>query len=148
MKHFRITEVATGNVVHEYNNDAEIAYEIYPAPEYVTTEVVDDPLPPSPEYTGSWHITKLAFRNRFTQEEKVTIAIASLDDPSAPMQQRGLAASLRTYQDDIAVAQYVDLKMEMTRNGVMALEQFGLIGQGRALEILDTIPTAEELFNG
>jgi hypothetical protein len=148
MKHFRITEVATGNVI-EY--DAE-----FPQPEHLSnnysaeevSEAVASPDAGEPGYAGSWHITKLAFRSRFTQSEKVTIEIASLDVPTAPMQQRGLAATLRANQADVATAQYIDLKREDTRAGVQALETYGLLATGRATVILDTIPTAEELFNG
>ena len=147
MKHFRITEAATGNVVHEYNNDVEIAYEIYPTSDYTTSEVVD-PVETPPEYAGSWHITKLAFRSRFTQSEKVAIEIAALDVPTAPMQQRGLAATLRANQSDVAVATFIDLQRADTRAGVQALETYGLIAAGRATVILDTVPAEAELFNG
>ena len=89
-------------------------------------------------------ITKLAFRNRFTQSEKVAIEIASLDDPAAPMQQRALAAALRTNQADIQAATFIDLNRADTRVGVMSLEQYGLIADGRAEIILDTPPADEE----
>jgi hypothetical protein len=147
MKHYRITEVATGNVVHEYNNDVEIDYSAWQAPDFVTTEVAD-PVEVVPEYSGSWHITKLAFRNRFTQAEKVSIEIAGLDNPAAAMQQRAMAAALRANQADVAVATFIDLKRADTRAGVQTLEAAGLLAAGRAAVILDTTPTAEELFNG
>ncbi len=104
--------------------------------------------PPGAPYTGSWRITKLAFRNRFTQSEKVAIEIASLDVATAPMAQRQMAAALRAYQADVATATFIDLKRADTRAGVQALESYGLLPAGRATVILDTIPTAEELFNG
>lgn len=90
-------------------------------------------------------ITVLAFRNRFTQAEKVAIELASLDNPSAPMQQRQLAAVLRVMAADLAVATFVDLNRPETRAGVQQLEAFGIIGPGRANEILNTPPTAIEL---
>jgi hypothetical protein len=93
-------------------------------------------------------ITKLAFRNRFTQAEKVAIEIAALDDPAAPMQQRALAAALRANQADIQAAQYVDLNREDTRTGVQTLESVGLIATGRAEEIIDTAPSAQEVYRG
>lgn len=145
MKHFRITEVATGNVVHEYNSESEIIYELYPAPDFVTTEVPVEG-ESAPAYSGSWRITKLAFRNRFTQAEKVAIEIAGLDNPAATMQQRAQAAALRASQQDVAVATFIDLKRADTRAGVQALEAAGLLAAGRAAAILDTPPTAEELY--
>jgi hypothetical protein len=90
-------------------------------------------------------ITVLAFRNRFTQTEKVTIDMASIDNPAASMPQRQLAASLRVMNADLAVASFVDLSRADTRAGVQQLETFGIIGTGRATAILDTPPTAIEL---
>lgn len=103
--------------------------------------------PVEPPLPRPW-ITKFAFRSRFHQAEKIAIEIASLDDPAAPMQQRSMAAALRANQADVAVAQFVDLNRPDTRSGVIALEQFGLLAAGRALEILDAAPAADEVWNG
>jgi len=92
------------------------------------------------------HITVLAFRNRFAQSEKVAVEIASLDDPSAPMPQRALAAALRTNQLDVQAAAYIDLDRADTRAGVLSLEAGTLLGAGRALEILDAPIAAHEEF--
>ena len=86
---------------------------------YDHTEVPDTPIP-QPPYSGTWHITKLAFRNRFTQAEKVAIEIAALDNPAAAMTQRAQAAALRASQQDLAVALYIDLTRPETRAGVQA----------------------------
>jgi len=93
------------------------------------------------------HITVLAFRNRFAQSEKVAVEIASLDDPSAPMPQRALAAALRTNQLDVQAAAYIDLDRADTRAGVLSLEAGTLLGAGRALEILDAPIAAHEEFH-
>ena len=90
-------------------------------------------LPPSVPDTV---ITKLAFRQRFTPTERVTIEIASLDDPAASMQARQLAATLRSSQVDLAAAKWIDLTRPDTITGVQTLEAFGLLGAGRAAEIL------------
>lgn len=148
MKHYRITEVATGNVV-EY--DSELPQPEHLADGYVVEDVSDAAVAPNapPEgYSGSWHLTKLAFRNRFTQAEKVAIEIASLDNPAATMPQRAQAAALRASQQDVAVATFIDLKRADTRAGVQTLEAAGLLAAGRAAVILDTEPIAEELFSG
>lgn len=147
MTHYRATS-PTGDVI-EY--DAEL-----PQPEHLTEGwrledvSVAEPAPdeePQP-YSGSWLITKLAFRNRFMPDEKVAIELAALDNPAADMQVRALAASLRANQQDIIVAQFIDLMFADTRSGVQALEAYGLIGAGRAAEILDTPPTGSEVFDG
>lgn len=83
------------------------------------------------------YITKLAFRNRFTEPEKVAIEMAALDDPALPLEQRVQRATLRAYMKDLEAATYVDLDREDTRNGVLALEQMGVLGEGRATNILD-----------
>lgn len=82
-------------------------------------------------------ITKLAFRNRFTQGEKVAIEIAQLDNTAASMPARAQAAALRASQGDLLVASFIDLQRPDTRDGVHILETAGLLASGRALEILD-----------
>jgi len=86
-----------------------------------------DPLP-SQATLDSWilsnapstsrKITVLAFRNRFTQAEKVAIDLSSIDDPAATMPARQLAASLRVMASDLTVATFVDLDRSDTRAGV------------------------------
>ena len=89
-------------------------------------------------------ITRLAFRNRFTQAEKVALELAALDDPTAPMAQRQQAAALRATLSDTAAATFIDLIRADTRAGVQMLETAGLLAAGRALEILDAPVTPEE----
>lgn len=89
-------------------------------------------------------ITKLAFRNRFTQAEKVMLEIASLDNPAATMPQRQQAAALRATLADTAAATFIDLSRAETRAGVQMLEAGGLLAAGRALVILDAPVMTEE----
>lgn len=104
--------------------------------------------PPAPAPVQTRHITRLAFRNRFTQTEKIGIEIAQLDNPAATMQQRAQAAALRASQADLAVSTFIDLDRADTRAGVQMLEAAGLLGAGRALEILDAeIQPHERHFN-
>ena len=107
---------------------------------------LDDLVETSPD-SASNKITRLAFRNRFTQTEKISIEIASLDNPSANMQQRGAAAALRASQADVLASQFIDLNRADTRAGVQQLETFGIIAAGRAAQILDTPPTELEVYN-
>lgn len=90
-------------------------------------------------------LTVLAFRNRFTQAEKIGIELASMDNPTAPMEQRQQSAMLRVFMADLHAATFVDVARPDTRAGVQTLEQFGILAAGRALQILDTPPTAIEL---
>lgn len=91
----------------------------------------------NPEVPENTKITVLALRNRFTQAEKITIDIASIDNPAAAMQARQLAASLRVMMSDLNVATFVDLARADTRAGIQALETYGIIGAGRANVILN-----------
>lgn len=147
MTTYRATNATTGQVV-EYDAAA-------PNPEHLlagwrledvsdAVAAVDAPPPVVPPV----RITKLAFRNRFTPAEKVAIEMAALDNPAAPMGQRQLAAALRADMADQRDATHINLSRSDTRAGVHKLEQAGLIGPGRAAAILDTPPTAEELWNG
>lgn len=81
-------------------------------------------------------LSRLAFRNRFTTAEKVGLEIASLDDPSATMEQRQDAAALRVYLKDVDSASFIDLADPTTIAGVQALEAAGLLEPGRTEEIL------------
>lgn len=89
-------------------------------------------------------ITRLAFRNRFSQAEKVALEIAALDNPAAAMPARAQAAALRANQADLAAATFVDLQRADIRASVQMLEAAGLLAAGRALEILDAEITPEE----
>lgn len=90
-------------------------------------------------------ITVLAFRQRFTTAEKTNMEIASIDNPIADMSVRLASASLRVYMADVAAATYVDLQDAKTRAGITTLEVMGVIGVGRASEILDAPIQQNEL---
>lgn len=97
---------------------------------------------PSP---ATRHITELALRKRFTTAEKVAIEMAALDDPAAGLKSRQQAAALRVYLADLRSAAFVDLDFPDTRAGVQDLEAMGVIGVGRAAQILDAEIRPDEL---
>jgi hypothetical protein len=92
---------------------------------------------PQPEVVVPKRITKVAFRSRFTTAEKVAIELASIDNPASTLQARSLAAGLRVNMADQRDATYIDLSRADTMAGVQMLETFGLIGVGRASQILN-----------
>jgi len=146
VKHWIVTRIADGAVVSRYQADAPIEWQGMEFATHAHTEEVQPETPaPPPELR---HITKLAFRNRFTMAEKAAIEIAALDNPGAPMAQRGQAAGLRAAMKDQEVAQYIDLNRAETRGGVQALEAAGLIGTGRAAQILDGAIQPQEVYRG
>ena len=87
--------------------------------------------------TASRVITNLAFDLRFDAAERVAIELASLDDPSAPMEQRQQAAFIRVSLQRANKASYTNLDDPVTRAAVQQFEQYGMIAEGRAAEILD-----------
>lgn len=53
----------------------------------VADYVPPPPIQPPPEKVNRW-ITKAAFRNRFTDSEKITSELMSIDNPSDTLQKR------------------------------------------------------------
>lgn len=98
---------------------------------------IPEPTEPPVPVPLARHITTLAFDNRFTHEELVALELASIDDLAGTTEQRTRAAHLRVYQRKVDRATYIDLDRADTRAGIEALEQFGVLAAGRALEILD-----------
>jgi hypothetical protein len=102
------------------------------------------PLQPAAVVPAARRITCLAFRNRFTVDEKVMIELAAADNPAGALDQRTQAARLRANMADVAAATFIDLDRPDTRAGVQLLEAAGVLGAGRALEILDGEVQADE----
>ena len=92
-------------------------------------------------------ITKLAFRNRFTTTEKVTLEMASIDNP-ATTQTRQMAATLRVYMKDLETATFIDLERPDTQAAVMLLASAGLITTDRANAILHDPVQPHEIVGG
>ena len=98
-------------------------------------------------------ITKLAFDSRFTMQEAVALKLAQsmpvqgAEETNEAYQARCItAASVQVLQSRLNMASYIDLSRADTRGGVQSLEAMGLIGEGRALEILDG-PIAEHMYH-
>lgn len=82
-------------------------------------------------------ITKLAFKQRFTTEERIAIRTAASVNPI-----------VYDFQDLVDSATYIDLERPDTVAAVNALEQYGLIAEGRAAEILSPPVNEDERWNG
>ena len=130
---YNVLDPVTSEIVNRIIADADFMLANFPEGNYQLVPEPPAPPPPAPLR----RVTQLAFRNRFTPQEKISLEIASLDDPSAPMPQRALAASIRVYQADVTAATFIDLDRADTRAGVQALEVSGILAAGRASEILD-----------
>lgn len=146
MTQYAVVRKSDQQEVYRYYADSPIEWAGMEFDTHDHIEVAEPVVDEQPAPAQSRWITKLAFRSRFTQAEKVAIEIASLDDPTATMQQRSMAAALRASQQDVAVATFIDLDRADTRAGVQMLETVGLIGTGRAAEILDAPVQDHEVY--
>lgn len=85
----------------------------------------------------SMKITNLAFENRFTRDERKAIRRAASTDED-----------VQDFMSLAAKATHIDLSLQQTIESVHALEQMGLIGEGRAAEILSPPVDEDERWNG
>lgn len=86
----------------------------------------------SAEPVQDWRVTKLAFKQRFTQQERIAIRAAAESIPE-----------VYDFQDLVNSATFIDLSRPDTIAAVNAIEQLGLIEAGRASIILG--PPVEEI---
>lgn len=107
--------------------------------------VVAEPASPDKPQPANNRLTPLAFLRRFTDAERARFEISSVDDPSAPEEQRLRAAQLRIYMNDYTLASYVALDDPRTVAGVKGLEALGIIAKGRAKEVLEGEVKPEEM---
>lgn len=149
MTTYIVTRKSDGQEVYRYANPEPVEWAGMSFALYDHTAIPDDAPVVAP--TGPRKITKFAYRKRFTAAEKAAIEMACLDDPTKPMAQRAMAASLRASQLDAMSATFIDLTpgplLEETRAAMMPLEALGLLAAGRVSVILDTAPTDKELFH-
>jgi len=101
------------------------------------------------------YITRLAFDQRFTQTERITIDLAgdrptrNATETDAQFQARQFqAGGLRDMRMQVNNATFIDLDRAETRGGVQQLEAMGLLAAGRALIILDTPVADAERYRG
>jgi hypothetical protein len=145
---FKVIRKSDGVEIFRYTNDVAVEWAGMGFDICDHVALPADPAPPPPPPPPPVKITKLAFRSRFTPTEKAAIEMAALDNQSASMQARGMAAGLRASLADQRDAAYIDLMRADTRAGVQMLEALGIIAAGRAAVILDTPAGETEHWNG
>ena len=132
-------------------DDPSILSEMYPEQEFVLSDsaitvgwlyVNSSFVPPDTiNSTSTSRITQLAFLNRFTDQEAIMIDLASQGMSES-------AALLRRFQKKADAARYIDLADAATQMGVRTLEAVGLIGAGRADQVLSLDILPNELYVG
>jgi hypothetical protein len=110
----RYTAEVAAMFVEIPDKDEDIVGLVYP--EIVLPAPVQEVKPP---------LSVLDFRNRFTQAEKIAIYTAAKS-----------VVAIQVWIDDLASAKDVNVTHTQTIEGINALESAGLIGAGRAAEIL------------
>lgn len=128
---------AQGAVINTITADEAFAEQHYPGA-WRVAEQQDGPAAPAPELR---QITRLAFLSRFSDAEAIAIDLASIGETVQ-------AATMRRYMSKVTAATFIDLDRDDTRTGVQALETAGLLGSGRALEVLDAPIDALERYQG
>lgn len=99
-----------------------------------------DPTPPDPDPVPTPDrrlITVKALWQRATLQERIALEMASLDNPASTNEQRTFAAGIRVWIRMSDSLPYFDLAEQSNRVGIQALETYGILGAGRATEILD-----------
>jgi uncharacterized protein (DUF1330 family) len=125
MTTYIVTSKATGQEVYRYAADAPIEWA---GMEFVThnhtPDVIDEGVTDAPVVVMTW--TKLEYLRRFTQDERIAIRTAAKSVPQLEdyMALLELASEVRSDDPDIISA-------------LQMLEFSGLIGEGRAQEILN-----------
>jgi len=84
---------------------------------------------PEPAPTHRTRLTRLEFRNLFTQAEKQALYTAAQS-----------SVDVQIYLDDVNAAQYIETTDASTVNGLGALVAAGILTQARADEILEGMP--------
>jgi hypothetical protein len=133
MPTFRVIEKATGIAVYEYTNETALDLVGFEFATHDHVEVVEEAAPPDPrKYGGRRRVSKLEFIDLLTDTEYVTILAAAKESVQIEAWIRKM--ELATPEDD---GTSIDLDDPRTQGGVQALELIGLIGEGRAEEILN-----------
>jgi hypothetical protein len=99
---------------------------------FVSEASPDDPPPDPRKYGGRRRLSKLEFIDLLTDTEYVTILAAAKESVQIEAWIRKM--ELATPEDD---GTSINLDDPRTQGGVQALELIGLIGEGRAEEILN-----------
>jgi len=129
----RYATIADGKVVAVSELSGEVDQsDMVAIPEGVTVEIgylfdgTDFTAPtPAPAPTHRTRLTRLEFRNLFTQAEKQALYTAAQS-----------SVDVQIYLDDVNAAQYIETTDASTVNGLGALVAAGILTQARADEIL------------
>lgn len=125
MPHIEILQA--GEVERTIITDAAFAEAHYPGAWRLAAVQPADLPAPAPR-----HLSKRAFRARFTKAERAAVEWAAVDKPEAPTAERLLSAQLRADLKDLEQAEFIYLEDPDVLPGLQALEAAGILAAGRA----------------
>ena len=126
MATYKVTETASGMDVYRYQANEPVPWEGMGFGTHTHTEIVISPTETPAPGKAPRTLTKLEYLRRFTAEERITIRTVAKSNPT-----------LEDYLALMELAEEVNIGDADTVAAVQLLEQAGLIGVGRAEEILN-----------
>lgn len=118
-----VTNKATGAEVYRYESDAAVEWV---GMEFSTHAHAELAVPAEPAPTPALgQISKLSYMGRFTDAELASVYGAAK-----------VSLAVEVWLERFKLSEFIDLSDPRTLAGLQALEANGLIGAGRALEIL------------
>lgn len=122
---FVVTEISTGKEVYRYTSDKAIEWKGMEFTTHAHTEfIAEEVATQEPATLGQ--ISKLAYMERFSDTELAAIYGAAK-----------VSLAVEVWLEKFKLAEFIDLTDPRTLTGLQALEASGLIGHGRAMEIVN-----------
>jgi hypothetical protein len=122
---FVVTEISTGKEVYRYTSDAAIEWKDMEFATHTHLPVVETVDVVQPAVTER-KISKLEYVELFTDNEMVSIFAAAKVSPLVEI-----------WLEKFRLSEFIDLADPRNTEGLYALESAGILGQGRAAEILN-----------
>ena len=119
-----VTNKLTGAEVYRYESDAPVEWAGMEFSTHAHAEFIADG-GVSQEFTNLGPISKLAYMERFTDAELAAVYGAAK-----------VSLAVEVWLEKFKLSEFIDLADPRTLAGLQALESNGLIGAGRALEVL------------
>jgi hypothetical protein len=133
MPRYAIIRKADRIKVYEYEYVATLDLQGFPLSEFDHEQIPDPPVPEAPrKYNGRRVLTRLEFIRLFTALEREDLYNFATNAGLTNAQKRKLSV----FFEDLKLADEVNLDDTDIQAGVPALQAWGLIGAGRAVEVL------------
>ena len=122
---FVVTKISTGKEVYRYTSDEAVEWKDMEFATHTHLPVVEPVDAVQPVITER-KISKLEYMELFTDNEMVSIFAAAKASPLVEI-----------WLEKFRLSEFIDLADPRNADGLQALESAGILGQGRAAEILN-----------